>query len=273
MGQVTRQHQKTIMTPKFYPTQAAAQAELAMMAKSCPLGFQLRARAYRAKATLLADEALEQDSWAKEMMARKYELLADLADHQGLHKFMVLADLKEDKLIDISPVEVPSGYSGKLEERWCVNHLRNDRWYVPYGTKRPQTLARYGYREVWVLLPAIVGTHSTEQGKHSALHSFKVKEAVVSTLDLPTELIERYKQRFSTFFTKQEQEAVFKHFLNKSEQALALDPYNKIRTFVIPSKIPSRSRMSNNNGQAPAFSSSKLQLRAGQRTLAFRAHA
>lgn len=210
---------------KFYPTRDAAQTELAKLKLTCPEGFKLKARAYRAKAEDLAQEGLEQDSWAKEVLARKYALLADLAECQGLHEFMVLADLNEDKLLDIAPVEVPNGYSGKLEERWSVRHLRSDRWYVPYGSKRPHTLSRYGYREAWILLPASVGTHTLEQNKHfssSSLHAYKIKDETLPTLGLPTEVIERYKLKFGTFFTGKEQKSVFKQYLSEDEALEAL---------------------------------------------------
>ena len=208
-----------------YYTHEAALVELAKLVESCPEGFKLKARAYRAKAADLTDESLSEDSWGKEVLARKYELLADLADHQGMHEFMVLASLKEDTLIDIAPVEVPNGYSGKLEERWSVQHLRVDRWYVPYASKRPHTLTRYGYKEVWVLLPASVGTHTLDQTKHfssKSLHIYKIRDDALGSLGLSTELIERYKQKFGTFFTEREQDNVFKKYLSKDEQLEAL---------------------------------------------------
>jgi len=210
---------------KFYHTLENTQAELAELKLSCPEGFRLKAHAYRANSADLLKKALEQDSWAEEVLARKYELLAELAEHQGLHEFVVLIDLKENKLLDIAPVDVPNGYSGKFEERWDVRHLRSDRWYVPYKSKRVNTLSRYGYREAWIILPASVGTHSLAQTKHfssSSLHIYKIRDDVLDSLGLQAGLIERYKHKFGTFFTEKEQENVFKRYLSENEQHEAL---------------------------------------------------
>jgi len=210
---------------KYYSTSEAAQADLDDLRSCCPESYQLKAKAYKRMAAEMTQEAEEKDSRPKEMLAHKYELLASIAEHQGMHKFLVLLDLKTDKLLDIGPILVPNGYSGKLEERWSVQHLREDRWHVPYAAKRPGTLSRYGYREAWVLLPASVGTQNMDKTKHfsvSSLHIFKIKDEVLPTLGLPDLVIDRYRHRFGTVFNEREQEQVFRHYLDDAEQLMAL---------------------------------------------------
>jgi hypothetical protein len=170
-------------------------------------------------------------AWANEGLSMKYKMLSALARSQGMHAFRVLADVETSKIIAVGPVPVVNGYSGRTDYKWRVDHVpRGDRQvkqlYVPYAPKRPSTLMKYGFKEVWAVLPGTVGTKaaSFNEAKHyaaGASHVYKIKDQALYDLQLDERVIDQYKQGFGKVFTSVEQDHVLRSHLTRAELELA----------------------------------------------------
>lgn len=93
------------------------------------------------------DGALSQ--WASQCMAAKRRLEAEIADNGGVWTFPVLLDLKGNFV----PARVIEGRYGKC---WMLLDSNGDATgqFLNYRPKKPETLARKGYREARCIRPA-----------------------------------------------------------------------------------------------------------------------